>query len=76
MPETTTSKAVTLSLTETLTWTPASTKPVHAALVLCFGHGSWFSGWWDDVEREWYDCDGRGIVEGVSHWAHVQGPQA
>jgi hypothetical protein len=64
-------------MTETLTWTPASTKPDADTTVLCWRDtGEWFSGWWDDEDGAWFDCATGGIVEGVTHWAHVGGPQA
>lgn len=62
-------------MTETLTWTPASTKPDADTTVLCWT-GEWFSGWWDDEAGAWFDAATGGIVEGVTHWAHVGGPQA
>ena len=63
-------------MTETLIWTPASTKPDSDITVLCIGPGDWFSGWWDDEAGAWFDCASGGIVDGVTHWAHVRGPHA
>lgn len=57
---------------ETLTWTPASTKPDADITVLCWDGEEWFSGWWDDA---WFDAASGGTVEHVTHWAHVEGPQ-
>lgn len=62
--------------TEQIHWTPASTKPDSDTTVLCWTGEDWFSGWWDDEAGAWFDAATGGIVEGVSHWAHVQGPQA
>ena len=62
--------------TETLTWTPASTKPDADTTVLCWTGEEWFAGWWDDEAGAWFDAATGGIVEGVTHWAHVGGPQA
>lgn len=67
-----------MTLTETLTWAPASTKPDSDITVLCWREADqeWFSGWWDDEAGAWFDCATGGIVEGVTHWAEPKGPQA
>lgn len=65
-------------MTETLTWTPASTKPDADISVLCWRKNAqvceWFAGWWDDEARAWFDAASGGIVDGVTHWADVGGP--
>ena len=63
--------------TEQIHWTPASTKPDVEISVLCWRaeEVEWFSGWWDEEAGAWFDCATGGIVEGVTHWAHVRGPQ-
>lgn len=67
-----------MSLNETMTWIPASTKPDSAADVLCWraAQQEWVRGWWDDEAGAWTNSFTGDIVLGVTHWAHVQGPQA
>jgi hypothetical protein len=63
-------------MTETLTWIPVATKPDADITVLCwFESKEWYSGWWDDAAGCWFDAASGAVVEGVTHWAHVQGPQ-
>ena len=66
-------------MTETLTWTPAAIKPDADISVLCWRDDAevceWFAGWWDDQAGAWFDCASGGIVEGVTHWANVEGPK-
>ena len=63
-------------MTETLTWTPASTKPDSDTTVLCWtSEGEWFSGWWDDHAGCWFDAASGGLLEVVTHWAEPRGPQ-
>lgn len=62
-------------MTETLTWTPAATKPDSDTSVVCWDGEDWFAGWWDDEAAAWFDCASGGIAERVTHWAHVGGPQ-
>ena len=62
--------------TELIHWTPASAKPDSDITVVCWraAEQEWFSGWWDDGAGAWFDAATGGVVEGVTHWAHVQGP--
>jgi hypothetical protein len=54
-----------------------ATKPDADITVLCwFESKEWYSGWWDDAAGCWFDAASGAVVEGVTHWAHVQGPQA
>ena len=63
-------------MTETLTWSPVATKPDSETTVLCCRDtDEWFSGWYDDEVDCWFDCATGGVVEGVTHWAHVEGPK-
>lgn len=65
-------------MTETLTWIPVATKPYSDITVLCWRETllEWFSGWWDDEAGCWFDAASGAVVEGVTHWADVLGPQA
>lgn len=64
-------------MTETLTWIPVATLPDSDITVVCwFESQEWYSGWWDDAAGCWFDAASGAVVEGVTHWAHVQGPQA
>jgi len=63
-------------MTETLTWTPAATKPDCDITVLAWRDTrEWFSGWWDDEAGAWFDAASGGIVDGVTNWADVGGPR-
>jgi hypothetical protein len=69
-------------MTETLTWIPVATKPDSDITVLLWLEESqeWLSGWWDDLDGCWYDAASiaaveGAVVEGVTHWADVLGPQ-
>ena len=63
-------------MTETLIWTPAASKPDADISVLAWRDtGEWFVSWWDDEAGAWFDCATGGVVDGVTHWADVRGPQ-
>ena len=66
-----------IDITETLIWMPVAMKPDSDITVLCWrrGIGEWFSGWYDDEACCWFDCATGDVVEGVTHWAHVEGPK-
>jgi hypothetical protein len=69
-------------MTENLTWIPVATKPEPLEDVLCLHRsGRWFQGFWDDKAGTfetggWFDWKKDKLhYRGVTHWAHVQGPQ-
>jgi hypothetical protein len=63
--------------TEQLQWHDASQrKPDSDITVLCWLEpgGEWFSGWWG--EDEWFDAATGAPMDGVTHWAEPEGPDA
>ena len=63
------------SSTELLVWHPESTKPDSDITVLCWQPDCFFTGYWDDGQQEWIDCESGGAVQGVTHWAQPEGPK-
>ena len=63
---------------EEIEWMNLATMPDSDTTVLCWraAEQEWFSGWWDDEAGAWFDAATGGIIEGVTHWADVLGPQA
>ncbi len=63
---------------EEIDWQNMGTRPDDTTTVLCWrdAEQEWFAGWWDDEAFAWFDCATGGIVEGVTHWVHVRGPQS
>jgi len=64
-------------MTETLTWIPVATKPDADITVLCWCSRTkvWFVGWFGARTGACFNIATGNAVEGVTHWAHVQGPQ-
>jgi hypothetical protein len=59
-----------------ITWIPVTDRlPGTDGIVLVwFDADVWDAAWWSADVSQWIACESGGRLEGVTHWADVEGP--